>query len=41
MSFGEGVLGLGDVLSDLILGLEDSLGECFDCVEELDERRVT
>ena len=37
LSFGEGVLGLGDVLGDLFFGLEDGLGECFDCVEELCE----
>ena len=37
LSFGEGVLGLGDVLGDLFFGLEDGLGECFDSVEELCE----
>ena len=41
LAFGEGVLGLSNVLSDLLFGLEDGFGKGLDGCEKLGERRVT
>ena len=41
LAFGEGVLGLSNVLGDLLFGLEDGFGKGLDGGEKLGERRVT
>ena len=41
LSLCEGIFCLGDVFGYLFLGLEDGLGERFDCIEELYKGDVT